>query len=86
MGIRYVAKDDNPPNLPMLRPIETFWSHLKSKVFANNWKAKNVEQMKERVKYCLKTFPTSYFEGLFKKTKTWIIRAEKKGIDILYRK
>ena len=32
-GIEYVKKDQNPPNVPQLRCIEKFWSHLKQKVY-----------------------------------------------------
>ena len=32
-NINFVRKQDNPPNLPQLRPIEKFWGILKSKVY-----------------------------------------------------
>ena len=81
-----VMKEQNPPNLPMLRPIETFWSHLKAKVYYNGWEAKSIEEMKKRISYCLTKFRTPYFRNLFKDTKKWIVRAEKKGVVILREK
>ena len=32
----FIAKEDNPPATPQIRPIEQFWSMLKNKVYANN--------------------------------------------------
>ena len=53
-NVNYVAKDDNPPNVPECRPIEHFWSLLKGKVYKNNWQAKTIKQLKNRINYCLK--------------------------------
>jgi len=86
LGINYVMKEQNPPNLPMLRPIETFWSHLKAKVYSNGWEAKSIQEMKKRISYCLTKFRTPYLKNLFKDTKKWIIRAEKRGVVILREK
>ena len=38
--IHHVDEEDNPANLPEVRPIEDFWSILKAKVYENNWEAK----------------------------------------------
>ena len=32
-NILFVPKDDNPPNVPQLRPIEKFWDISKSKLY-----------------------------------------------------
>ena len=34
--IQYITRDINPPNAPMIRPIEMYWSILKQKVYENN--------------------------------------------------
>ena len=51
--IEIVPKKDNPPNLPECRPIENFLSIIKGLVYKNNWKAKTLQQLKERIKYGL---------------------------------
>ena len=51
--IEIVTKNENLPNLPEGRPIENFWSILKGLVYKNNLKAKTLQQLKERIKYCL---------------------------------
>ncbi|KAL4490738.1 hypothetical protein ABPG72_021792 [Tetrahymena utriculariae] len=53
-NINFVQKNDNPANLPECRPIEDFWSILKSKVYQHNWKARDTEQLQERIELCLK--------------------------------
>ncbi|CAF4614088.1 unnamed protein product, partial [Rotaria magnacalcarata] len=35
-----VARQDNPPNVPQARSIETVWALLERKVYENNWEAK----------------------------------------------
>ena len=52
--INYVKKLDNPPNVPECRPIENFWGILKGLVYANNWQALNLIQLKARIQQCLK--------------------------------
>lgn len=81
LRINYVTKDKNPPNVPRLRPIEIFWSHLK--VYHDGWVAGNAEEMKKRIRDCLKTFGKPYFERLLKNTKKLIKQAERYGIEIL---
>ena len=51
--VEIVPREDNPPNLSECRPIENFWSILKGLVYENNWHAETLEQLKERIKYCL---------------------------------
>ena len=35
-GISFIPKAKNPPNCPMIRPIEQYWANLKAKVYAND--------------------------------------------------
>ena len=48
-----VPREDNPPNLSECRSIENFWSILRGLVYEINWKAETLQQLKERIKYCL---------------------------------
>ena len=50
----FVEKIDNPPAVPELRPVKNFWSILKGLVYEKNWEAKTGDDMKNRIKYCLK--------------------------------
>jgi len=53
-NVNFVERHRNPTNLPQARPIEDFFGYLDSLVYAKRWSAKNLEQLKNRVKYCLK--------------------------------
>ena len=54
LGIPYVPKDCNPPNLPQCRPIENFWSLLKNLVYEGGWEATNTSQLERRIKKKIK--------------------------------
>ena len=53
-NVEFVPKEDNPAAAPEVRPIEDFWADLKRSVYSNDWKAKNVNELKARIKYCLR--------------------------------
>ena len=46
-------KKKDPENFPEIRLIEEFWGILKGKVYVHNWQAKNLNQLRNRIKYCL---------------------------------
>lgn len=47
--IRYVARVDNPPNVPQARPIELVRSILKRKVYENDWEAQDIYHLVGRI-------------------------------------
>ena len=53
-NVNSVKKNNDPANLPEIRPIEDFWGLLKGKVYMHNWKAENLNQLRNRIKYCLR--------------------------------
>ena len=64
-GIQFVEKYENPANLPECRPIEMFWSNIKQKVYANGWKAKDVNELEKRIQDCLKKINKNELASLF---------------------
>lgn len=64
--IDFVEKYENPANLPECRPIENFWAIIKSKVYANGWKAKDLNELKRRIVESLKKVDQSELAPLFK--------------------
>jgi len=48
-NVPFVIRKDNPPNVPQARPIETIWALLEQKVYKNNWQAKNVDELAQRI-------------------------------------
>ena len=49
-GIRMVQKTENPPCCPQIRPIEKFFSLLKQCVYDKNWKAKNKNELENKIR------------------------------------
>ena len=82
-NIRVVERDDNPPNIPQLRPIEKFWAHLKIKVYGNDWEADNHQHLVSRIRNKLKEFCPDYFRGLLLHCKTNIRQAADNGSESL---
>ncbi len=53
-GINFVPKEHNPTNLPMCRPIEDLWGYLVDLVYEGGWRAETLDQLRRRVKSCIK--------------------------------
>lgn len=56
LTINFVAKRDNPTNVPQAQQIEDFWSILKMRVWDTDKKPKTIEELRERIKYCIDNF------------------------------
>jgi hypothetical protein len=48
--IPFVPREKNPPNVPQVRPIEDVWGILKQMVYAQNYQAKNLNQLARRIR------------------------------------
>ena len=81
--IQYITRDINPPNAPMIRPIEVYWAILKQKVYENNWSAKNRDQLIRKIKSCEKKIESSTHQNLFATLKTKMRRAVEGGLESL---
>ena len=62
-NIPFVPKSRNPTNLPQCRPIEDFFGQLAQMVYKENWKAKNVKQLQNRIRNCLRKIDVSGVQG-----------------------
>lgn len=80
-NVHFVEKQDNPPCVPELRPIENFWSILKGLVYAKGWEAKSVEQLKSRIKYCLKKVDRELVQRMVTSVPNKIDRVRRYGIE-----
>ncbi|CAF2036103.1 unnamed protein product [Rotaria magnacalcarata] len=49
-NVLFVIREDNPPNVPQARPIETVGTLLERKVYESNWEAKNLDVLARRIK------------------------------------
>jgi transposase len=80
LKIKVVPKTSNPPNVPQVRPIENFWSILKSKVYSNGWTADSTEKLVEKIKLELKKMPINICQRLMSGVKTKVRKAADKGV------
>jgi hypothetical protein len=53
-NVPFVHRQENPPNVPQARPIETVWALLERKVYEKNWQAKNLDVLGRRIKQKVK--------------------------------
>uniref|UniRef100_A0A914DHW9 Transposase n=1 Tax=Acrobeloides nanus TaxID=290746 RepID=A0A914DHW9_9BILA len=79
-GIHFVEKVDNPANLPEARPVEDFWAALKGMVYAKGWHAENVQQLVNRIKYCLRNINPKLVQRLGEATKKKIDKIRRNGV------
>ena len=84
-GVKFLKLNENPPNIPQLRPIERFWAHLKTKVYANAWEAQNLSQLENRIRRKIKEFSPKYFNDLMKDCKGLVRKAADKGPDFMFK-
>ena len=82
----FIAKEDNPPACPQIRPIEQFWSILKQKVYANNWSAQNRDQLIRKIRKCTKEFDMAPILKMFDNLKVKIQKADQHGLRSLIKK
>lgn len=80
-GVNFVSKELNPPNVPQLRPIEDFWGMLKQKVYHHNWTADNLEQLENRIRYCLRQMDLCSVQAMMANVKSLIRRARAEGVS-----
>ncbi len=77
------SKDQNPPNVPQIRPIEDFWASHKKQVNAQGWEEENQDQLIKRFLLKLKNFDQTYYSNLMSGVKTKVRKASDHGIDSL---
>lgn len=80
LGIKFIPKNVNPPNVPQLRPIEDFWGVLKQLVYANGWEANSENQLIRRIKRKLLDIGEDTRQSLFLKVKSNIRKVAEKGV------
>ena len=70
LGINFVPKEMNPPNVPQLWPIENFWGILKAEVYKGAWEAKSVAQLVNRIKKCIAEMDWTSVQAIMRTCKT----------------
>jgi len=82
-NIDFVDKSSNPANAPELRPIEDFWVEMKRVVYANGWRADNLDQLTNRINYAFKKVSEDRVHRLGSATFTRVDRCRRNGLTNL---
>ena len=81
--MKFVPKNENPPNAPKIRPFEKYWALLKQQTYAGNWTAKTPAQLESRIKRCAKRVPQETIMKMFDNLKDKVQKAARDGLDSL---
>ena len=83
LGIKFIPKILNPPAVPQLRPIETFWAIFKRKIYENGWSAKTVEELQKRAQKVLRKMPEDTVRNLMVNMKSNFRRVVREGLSVI---
>jgi hypothetical protein len=78
-NVKFVAKNENPANVPECRPIEGFWYLLKAEVYKDGWCAQNLKQLERRIRACVKKFNLDTLVMLFEVIRSKIRHVRRSG-------
>ena len=75
LGIAYVPKDANPPNVPQLWPVEDLEDILKDQVYRGGWEAETDRQLKQGAQKYLREMDWAPVQERLSRLKTDIRKA-----------
>ena len=64
-NIDLVSKEKNPQYCPQVRSVETFWSILDERIYANRWEVKTIGQVIRRINQTLKQIDMKSVQVMF---------------------
>ena len=80
-GVPFVARDENPPCVPQLRPIEDFWGIVKQEVYKGGWRATSEVQLKNRIQRALRSIREEVPRTMMERVPERVRRAERRGVN-----
>lgn len=82
-NIPYIQKENNPPNVPQLRPIEDFWAILKRRVYKKNFRPETIEDLIRKIRLELNKVDIALCERLMSSVPKKVRRAANYGVNCL---
>ena len=79
-NVCYVKKADNPTEVPQCRPIEDFFGLLATRVYHQNWIAKDVPALKRRIQKCISEIPPGTVQATLETVRKRLLRAYRVGL------
>ena len=78
-GIPYLSHEENPPNVPQLRPIEDIWGILKQEVYRGDWTATSDQQLRARILSSIRKIDPEVPRAMMKKVGQRVRLADRHG-------
>ena len=75
----FVARDENLPCVPQLRPIEDFWGIVKQEVYKGGWRSE--VQLKNRIQRVLRSIREEVPRTMMERVPERVRRAERRGVN-----
>ncbi|RNA26344.1 glucosylceramidase 4 [Brachionus plicatilis] len=67
-NIKFEQKCENPANVPEVQPIEDFLSIINGKVYDNGWRAKNLDELRKRIRHSTRNMDQNLVQDLLAST------------------
>ncbi len=83
LNIKFIPKNLNPPAVPQLRPIESFWAIYKQAIYENGWSANTPEELRKRATKVLRKFKPELWRNLMRGVKKRFRRVTREGLSAL---
>ncbi len=80
VGIKFLRKEVNPPNVAQLRPIERFWAYLGKKLNEGSFSTDNIKTLVRRIRKIIRNRPENLCQNLMKRVKTKVRTAADRGV------
>jgi len=79
-NINFLAKSDNPANLPEVSPIENVFVIIKRDVYRDGWSVSSIKQYKQRICLTMRKLPSDCVQNLMTSTIQRLDQVRQNGI------
>lgn len=79
-NIRCVSYVDNPLNVPQARPIELLWSILERKIYENNWEARDIDHLAQRIRKKVKELDRQMLQNMVESVRKKLRALRRNGL------
>jgi len=80
LGINFVPKEANPPNVPQIHSIERFWAYLRQKLYENGWTTEDTAVLTRRITTIIRKSPENLCQNLTRGLKRKVRKAADRGV------
>ena len=79
-NMSFVRRKQNPPNIPQYPPIEKIWALIEQTVYHGGWKAKNLDQVSNRIKSKIKQLDQLMVTNMIQGVRGKLLNMYRKGV------